>query len=192
MIIKGGDYYYGSKATGKGFRQKPPDYSILHLVLHSEVDNTDNSKLYFTRVTSDSLEDEVLYLFERYNMDINTDQVVLSAPETGAGKITRGEGIMNLGRAYMHMNDEGLQASKEMQEIIRRRMKPSNIEFEYGEKERVLMQYLESHENIQLHELKDIARISTFVASLTLIRLVLANVLDVTPTGSGDVFLQRA
>lgn len=71
-------------------------------------------------------------------------------------------------------------------------MKQSNIKFEDGEKERVLMQYLESHESIQLHELKNIAGISQLVASRTLIKLVLANVLDVTPNGSGDVFFAKS
>lgn len=92
------------------------------------------------------------------------------------------------GKAYVRNGEESLQASREMREIIRRRLKPGNIHFEYGEKEKVLMQYLEEHDSIQLQELRQIANIPKFVASRTLIRLVLANVLDVKPSGTGDLY----
>ncbi|MCE7991966.1 MAG: ATP-binding protein [Roseivirga sp.] len=95
------------------------------------------------------------------------------------------------GRAYVRSGEESLQASREMREIIRRRLKPGNIHFEYGEKEKVLMQYLEEHESIQVNELRRIAQIPKFVASRTLVRLVLANVLDVKPSGSGDLYYSK-
>lgn len=95
------------------------------------------------------------------------------------------------GSAYIRNGEESLQASREIREIIRRRLKPGNIHFEYGEKEKVLMQYLEEHDSIQLQELRQIANISKFVASRTLIRLVLANVLDVKPSGTGDLYYTR-
>lgn len=95
------------------------------------------------------------------------------------------------GRAYVRSGEESLQASREMREIIRRRLKPTNIQFEYGEKEKVLMQYLEEHQYIQVSELKRIAQVPKFVASRTLVRLVLANVLDVRPSGSGDLYYSK-
>lgn len=96
------------------------------------------------------------------------------------------------GRAYVRNGEESLQASREMREIIRRRLKPGNIHFQYGEKEKILMQYLEEHDSIQLQELRQIANIPKFVASRTLIRLVLANVLDVKPSGTGDLYYIKA
>lgn len=95
------------------------------------------------------------------------------------------------GRAYVRSGEESLQASREMREIIRRRLKPANIQFEYGEKEKVLMQYLEEHQYIQVGELRRIAQVPKFVASRTLVRLVLANVLDVKPSGSGDLYYSK-
>lgn len=96
------------------------------------------------------------------------------------------------GKAYVRLGEESLQASREMREIMRRRLRPSNIHFEYGEKEKVLMQYLEEKESIQLQELRNVAGITKFVASRTLIRLVLANVLEVRPSGNGDLYYTKA
>lgn len=114
MIINGGDYYHGLKATENDFKQKALDYFILHVALHREVDYdiANKSKTYSIRAKSDSLEDERFHPFELYNMDLNADQAVLSAPETGAGKITRGEGIMSLGRAYIHLNARACRPAK--------------------------------------------------------------------------------
>lgn len=95
------------------------------------------------------------------------------------------------GKAYVRNGEESLQASREMREIIRRRLKPDNIGFEYGEKENILMKYLDEHKSIQLHEMRKIAGVSKYVASRTLIRLVLANVLDLKPTGTGDQYFAR-
>lgn len=112
--IMDGDYYYGSSATEKHFKQEAPDYSILHLALHGEVDyeDSDNSKLYFSGSKSDSLQDEILYPFELYNMNLNADLAVLSACETGAGKISSGEGVMSLGRAFQYAGVSSLLLSQ--------------------------------------------------------------------------------
>ncbi len=95
------------------------------------------------------------------------------------------------GKAYVRSGEESLQASREMREIIRRRFKSDNIQFEFGEKEKILMEYLEKHDTIGVQQLRQAAKISKFVASRTLVRLVLANVLDVKPTGSGDLYYSK-
>lgn len=112
--IMDGDYYYGSAARESEFKQKAHDYSILHLALHGEVDykNSDNSKLYFSGPPSDSVEDAILYPFELYNMSLNADLAVLSACETGAGRIASGEGIMSLGRAFQYAGVQSLLLSQ--------------------------------------------------------------------------------
>ncbi len=95
------------------------------------------------------------------------------------------------GKAYVRSGEESLQASREMREIIRRRLRSDNIQFEFGEKEKILMEYLEEHDTIGVQQLRQAAKIPKFVASRTLVRLVLANVLDVKPTGSGDLYFSK-
>lgn len=98
-----GAFYYGNEANEHKFKQIASDYSILHLALHGEVDDQDpdNSKLFFTGKGQND-EDNTLHTFELYNMNLNADLAVLSACNTGAGKISDGEGIMSLGKAFQY------------------------------------------------------------------------------------------
>lgn len=101
------------------------------------------------------------------------------------------EGDEGKGRAYVRSGEESLQASREMREIIRRRLKPGNIGFEFGEKEKILMQYIEESGKITIPEFRRVAKIPKFVASRTLIKLVLANVLDIKPSGTEDLYFSK-
>ncbi|MBO3699665.1 CHAT domain-containing protein [Roseivirga sp. E12] len=99
-----GDFYYGHEASEFAFKKSAPNYSVLHLALHGEVDeeNPDNSKLYFTPDTTSKVEDNTLHTFELYHMELNAELAVLSACNTGSGNIKNGEGIMSLGKAFQY------------------------------------------------------------------------------------------
>ncbi|MEW7280707.1 CHAT domain-containing protein [Aquimarina sp. 2201CG1-2-11] len=104
-----GQYYYGSQAIEANFKKNASNYNILHLALHGEVDHErpENSKLYFTK-TKDTLEDNLLYSHELFAMDIPAELAVLSACNTGTGKIAKGEGIMSLGNAFQYAGAKSL------------------------------------------------------------------------------------
>lgn len=99
-----GDFYYGKDANESIFKESAADYTVLHLALHGEVDQNspDNSRLYFTPDSTSLEEDNTLHIFELYDMDLNADLAVLSACNTGAGKLKNGEGIMSLGKAFQY------------------------------------------------------------------------------------------
>ncbi|MEL6561814.1 MAG: CHAT domain-containing protein, partial [Bacteroidota bacterium] len=107
-----GNYYFGKEASEKNFKEQAEKYNILHLALHGEIDNQDpnNSKLYFT-ASKDSIEDDFLYTHELYAMDLPSELTVLSACNTGAGKLAKGEGIMSLGRAFQYAGTKSLMLS---------------------------------------------------------------------------------
>ncbi|WP_299218309.1 CHAT domain-containing tetratricopeptide repeat protein [uncultured Aquimarina sp.] len=107
--IINGKYYYGKEAIEDNFKSNAANYNILHLALHGEVDNEhpENSKLFFTK-NKDSIEDNYLYNHELYAMDIPAELVVLSACNTGTGKVAKGEGIMSLGRAFQYAGAKSL------------------------------------------------------------------------------------
>ncbi len=88
---------------------------------------------------------------------------------------------------YIRVNDTSVKASREMQEIVRRRKSVRNIQFRYGHHESVLMKYLAEHKQITLAEFCRVASLKRFIASRKLVTLVLANVLKVTP-GQPDVY----
>ncbi|MEP4498698.1 MAG: CHAT domain-containing tetratricopeptide repeat protein [Ekhidna sp.] len=104
-----GEYFYGSFASEKNFKMKAKDFGILHLALHGEIDNENpmNSKLLFSQ-SKDSIEDNNLHAFELYNTELNADLVVLSACNTGTGKLANGEGIMSMGRAFAYAGAKSL------------------------------------------------------------------------------------
>jgi predicted HTH transcriptional regulator len=95
------------------------------------------------------------------------------------------------GKAYVRNGDQSLQASKEMCEILRRRCREKDIQFTFGEKEQMLMKLLDERQYITLLDFSKAAKISKFVASRTLIRLVLANVLDILPKEGEDHYRRK-
>jgi predicted HTH transcriptional regulator len=87
---------------------------------------------------------------------------------------------------FVRAGDKSIQASREVKEIIRRSNKPKNIKFHYGDKEKKLFEYLEINPTITLPQFSELASITTYMASRTLILLTLANVLKVDPDDKGD------
>ncbi|MFD2563338.1 CHAT domain-containing protein [Aquimarina rubra] len=107
--IVNGQYFYGSEATEENFKKHAGAYNILHLALHGDVDNErpENSRLYFTK-SKDTIEDNYLYSHELFALDIPAELTVLSACNTGTGKIAKGEGIMSLGNAFQYAGTKSL------------------------------------------------------------------------------------
>lgn len=90
--------------------------------------------------------------------------------------------------AYIRVNDQSIRASREVREIARRAQHKKDIRFHYGEHEKFLMHYLDTHPFITLKEFISISGLKKFYASKKLVLLVLANVLQITPHEKGDLF----
>ena len=101
-IIKG-DIFLDYDATEKNFVELAQNYDILHLAMHTIIvdENPMYSKLVFT-LNKDNPEDGFLNTYEIYNLNISSSMVVLSACNTGTGKLQRGEGIMSLARGFLY------------------------------------------------------------------------------------------
>jgi CHAT domain-containing protein/Tfp pilus assembly protein PilF len=93
----------GEKATENKFKNIAGDYNILHLAMHTLVNNSQPmlSKLVFYQ-NNDTVEDGLLNTYELFGMDLNAGLAVLSACNTGTGKLLEGEGIMNLARGFIY------------------------------------------------------------------------------------------
>jgi len=105
-VQRANDYFQGSiwldtQASEDQFKAVAHESQIVHLATHAFADNTQplKSGLAFA---PDSLEDGFLHAYEIYNMDIPADLAVMSACNTGYGKISEGEGVMSLGRAFAY------------------------------------------------------------------------------------------
>lgn len=88
------------------------NYSILHFATHGFV-NSDKPELSGIVLAQDTSggNDGILYAGEMYNLKLNADLTVLSACETGLGRIKRGEGIMGLTRALLYAGTKNIVVS---------------------------------------------------------------------------------
>ncbi len=107
-IVKG-TYYYGKQALETNFKKHAGRYNMLHLALHGEIDakQPENSRLIFSK-GNDSIDDHSLYAHELYALDLPAELAVLSACNTGTGKIATGEGVMSLGTAFQYAGTKSL------------------------------------------------------------------------------------
>jgi CHAT domain-containing protein len=78
-------------------------FNYIHFATHGFIDvaKPELSSLVLTKNIS-SEEDGYLQATEIYNLKLNADLVVLSACQTGLGKLVRGEGMVGLTRAFMY------------------------------------------------------------------------------------------
>ena len=97
------DAYYNVSAKESVFKEKAGKYKILHLAMHTIIDNNDPmlSRLVFTQIP-DGEEDGLLNTYEIYNMKLNASLTVLSSCSSGYGKIQPGEGVQSLARGFAY------------------------------------------------------------------------------------------
>ncbi|MEM9849743.1 MAG: CHAT domain-containing tetratricopeptide repeat protein, partial [Bacteroidota bacterium] len=102
--LMGGDLFSTTQATEALFKSIAHNYKNLHLSMHGIVNDSFplRSKLLFYDAKDDNTEDASLFAYELYNMQLNTDLVVLSACNTGMGQLQKGEGVMSLSHAFAY------------------------------------------------------------------------------------------
>jgi predicted HTH transcriptional regulator len=98
------------------------------------------------------------------------------------------KGIPDERKIFVRSADKSIQASKEVKEILKGNKKNKGYKFAYGEKENLLMKYLDSNKEITVTKFSEIAEIPKKIASRTLVLLVLAGVLKVNPNEIEDTF----
>lgn len=91
-------------------------------------------------------------------------------------------------QAYVRVDDRSVQASREVWEVLKKSRNPKDTVFTYGKKEEILMKALGENEQITLNEYVKLAKLPKFLASKTLVRLVIANVLRIHPQEGEDYF----
>jgi predicted HTH transcriptional regulator len=97
----------------------------------------------------------------------------------------------NNGKAYIRLKDKSLQASRELIEILKKSHRIKGMKVQLGDKEKILMNYLGEHPEITLNEFSKIANIKKYVASKTLVWLVLANILEIEVREDQDIYRQK-
>lgn len=91
-------------------------------------------------------------------------------------------------QAFIRVADRSIQASREVWEVLRRGKNQRDTVFTYSWKEELLMKAMQETGRITLKEYAKLAKLPKFIASKTLVRLVLANVLQIHPQEGDDFF----
>ena len=88
-------------ATKQRFIENASQFSILHLSTHASGGD-------FVTPAHIEFADSTLYLNELYTLNLSPKLVILSACETGIGKLTAGEGPMSLARGFNYAGAENV------------------------------------------------------------------------------------
>jgi CHAT domain-containing protein/Tfp pilus assembly protein PilF len=98
------DVLLREQATEEKFKSKDlSNYRILHFAAHAVIDNKKPSRSAIVlNLDQDPMEDGFIQMREVFNLKLQADLVVLSACETGLGRLLRGEGIEGLNRAFFY------------------------------------------------------------------------------------------
>jgi CHAT domain-containing protein len=96
--------FVDSAAQENIFKSNASQYDILHLAMHTIINDSVPmfSKLVFSKPDKNSEDDGFLNTYEIYNMKLNARLAVLSACETGIGKLQKGEGVMSMARGFIY------------------------------------------------------------------------------------------
>jgi CHAT domain-containing protein len=88
--------YVGDEATEERFKAEAPRHRIVHVASHGLYEETSPlySSVLLSRAPAPSQEDGLLEAWELLDLKLDADVVVLSACETGRGRIASGEGIV--------------------------------------------------------------------------------------------------
>jgi CHAT domain-containing protein/Tfp pilus assembly protein PilF len=98
------DIYLQDEAREEIFKEAPlKDYQIIHFACHGFLaEEFPFRSALVLSLDDDPQEDGFLQVRELYNLRLKADLVVLSACQTGKGKLERGEGILGLPRIFFY------------------------------------------------------------------------------------------
>ena len=89
--------FTGDEATEAVFAREAADYGVLHFATHFLSD--DRQPLYSRIMLAG---DDVLQTYEIFDAELNAELAVLSACNTGLGKLEKGEGLIGISRAFLY------------------------------------------------------------------------------------------
>lgn len=130
------------------------------------------------------------YGLERVVVTPKREVIVVSVPES-ANKPHFLHDVVeerSVRTAYVRVGDMSVEASREAVRLMRSSARSENVLFEFGEKEQLLMRYLENYGQITVRQFAALANVPVRVASHTLVLLTRASLLRMHPNNGEDVF----
>jgi CHAT domain-containing protein len=103
--------YLGGDATKAALqREHLAGYRVLHLATHAVIDERVPARSGVV-LSGSGAEDGILRVPDVFNLDLDADLVVLSACQTGLGKLVKGEGMVGLTRSFLYAGSSRIAVS---------------------------------------------------------------------------------
>jgi CHAT domain-containing protein len=103
MANRANRYLLQEEASEHEFKAHAEQFNLLHLAVHGVADTINAMESHLVFRTGGGSEDGKLFARELYTMDLrHADLAVLSACETGVGRVQTGEGIMSIARGFAY------------------------------------------------------------------------------------------
>ncbi len=113
--IFNGDYFINENASKKIFVNKANEHKIIHIGTHAESNNIspELSRLIFAKNMdgSENYDENSLYTYEIYNINLSSNLAILTACETGKPTYQPGEGMISLAHAFNYAGSESILTS---------------------------------------------------------------------------------
>lgn len=140
------------------------------------------------RALNEHAEPHVAFSTERIEVTKKRNVIVVFVPDSSEKPHFLTDGNGGPRAAYVRVDHMSVEASPEAVRLMRVRRNPTDVLFEFGEKEQALMRYLDSYGRISVEQFASLADISPRRASQTLVLLTRANVLQFHADAKEDYF----
>lgn len=109
-LFRRADVYTGTQANERVVRETASQYDVLHFACHGEL-NSEQPMLTSLRLSPSEADDGYLHAGEVFDLDLNASLVVLSACNSGLGKLHSGNELMGLTRSFLYAGAPAIIAS---------------------------------------------------------------------------------
>lgn len=110
-----GSYFLNENASKEIFTTQANEHKIIHIGTHAESNNIspELSRLIFAKKTVNDTDynDNSLYTYEIYNINLSSNLAILTACETGKPAHQPGEGMISLAHAFNYAGSESILTS---------------------------------------------------------------------------------
>lgn len=93
------------------------------------------------------------------------------------------------GKAFVRVEDRSIQASPEIRKILKANNDPRDMQFQYGDNEKLLFNFLHTNERVTVQQFREISGLDYRSASSTMVQMVLANALKIIPREQEDWYM---
>ena len=97
-----GRAYIDGEASLRNFKSQLASFGMVHLATHAIFDDTAPEYSYLAFAQNGNAAEDLLYVADLYNLQLDADLVTLSACESGIGDLKRGEGFLSLARGFFY------------------------------------------------------------------------------------------